>query len=314
MDMNDLYLVAVRLSGWEFMADASHNNAKKAVRGFASDLQDFHEQGQRSSAAQLMQQGASAVAVAAVEDAPQQGLAFDQQALVSAMTTAISSSISNTMTTAMTVILQTNTAAFGATMNSALENNNAVMTALVTKMEHRVDSVEASADAKLAKIADVLFSAEAKIAEGDAKLAEAESKIEENKVEAESKIADLKDVVDKVVDRLALFGAGARAAAGDRGAGGPVRTYQKYTAAARKKTLEWMLRHSSHPYPTPAELEKLRKETGIDTPKRMSALLVQIRTKDMEKDNTGVWRQRVIQPSTSKKSKMWTQKNIKDWM
>jgi hypothetical protein len=39
------------------MEDAALNNAKKAVRGLAADLQDFHEQGQRSSAAQLMQQG-----------------------------------------------------------------------------------------------------------------------------------------------------------------------------------------------------------------------------------------------------------------
>jgi len=69
MDMNDLYLVVVRLRDWEFMAEASHINAKKAVRGLAADLQDFHEQGQRSSAAHLMQQGASAVAVAAIEDA-----------------------------------------------------------------------------------------------------------------------------------------------------------------------------------------------------------------------------------------------------
>jgi hypothetical protein len=69
MDMSDVYLVVVRLPGWEFMAEASHINAKKAVRGLAADLQDFHEQGQRSSAAQLMQHGASAVAVAAIEDA-----------------------------------------------------------------------------------------------------------------------------------------------------------------------------------------------------------------------------------------------------
>jgi hypothetical protein len=57
MDMNDLYLVVVRLRDWEFMAEASHINAKKAVRGLAADLQDFHEQGQRSSASHLMQQG-----------------------------------------------------------------------------------------------------------------------------------------------------------------------------------------------------------------------------------------------------------------
>jgi hypothetical protein len=36
MDMNELYLVAVRLHGWEFMAEASHINAKKAVRGLAA--------------------------------------------------------------------------------------------------------------------------------------------------------------------------------------------------------------------------------------------------------------------------------------
>jgi hypothetical protein len=71
MDMSELYLVAVRLHGWEFMAQASHINAKKAVRGLAADLHDFHEQGQRSSAAHLMQHGASAVGVAAIEDAQQ---------------------------------------------------------------------------------------------------------------------------------------------------------------------------------------------------------------------------------------------------
>ncbi len=69
MDMNDVYLVVVRLRDWEFMAEASHVNAKKAVRGLAADLQDFYEEGQRSSAAHLMQQGAAAVGVAAIEDA-----------------------------------------------------------------------------------------------------------------------------------------------------------------------------------------------------------------------------------------------------
>jgi hypothetical protein len=39
------------------MAEASHINAKKAVRGLAADLQDFHDQGQHSSASHLMQQG-----------------------------------------------------------------------------------------------------------------------------------------------------------------------------------------------------------------------------------------------------------------
>ena len=69
MDMNDVYLVVVRLRDWEFMAEASHVNAKKAVRGLAADLRDFYDDGQRSSAAHLMQQGAAAVGVAAIEDA-----------------------------------------------------------------------------------------------------------------------------------------------------------------------------------------------------------------------------------------------------
>jgi hypothetical protein len=60
MDMSDLYLVVVRLRDWEFMDSASHINANKAVRGLAADLQDFYEEGQRSSAAHLMQQGARA--------------------------------------------------------------------------------------------------------------------------------------------------------------------------------------------------------------------------------------------------------------
>ncbi len=36
MDMNEFYLVAVRMPGWEFMAEASHINANKAVRGLAA--------------------------------------------------------------------------------------------------------------------------------------------------------------------------------------------------------------------------------------------------------------------------------------
>jgi aminoglycoside phosphotransferase len=45
MDLSDVYLVVVRLPGWEFMASASHINANKAVRGLAADLQDFYEDG-----------------------------------------------------------------------------------------------------------------------------------------------------------------------------------------------------------------------------------------------------------------------------
>ena len=278
MDMNDLYLVAVRLSALKFMAEASHINAKKAVRGLAADLQEFHEQGQRSSAAHLMQHGASAVAVAAIEDAQQPCVANDM--FLRGMF--------------CTLIEKTDK------LYSQLQ--------IIADIKVETDAKIASAEAK---IADVQTSADAKIADNKA---EADAKIAENKAEADSKIAELQNVMDKVVEKIDLFGPGARAAADGRGAGGPVRKYQRYTAAARKTTLEWMLRHASHPYPTPAELEKLRKETGIDTTKRMSALLVQIRTKDMEKDNTGVWRKRVMQPATSKKGKVWTQKNIKDWI
>ena len=42
MDMNELYLVVVRLPGWEFMAEASHINAriyiKMLVETYAADI------------------------------------------------------------------------------------------------------------------------------------------------------------------------------------------------------------------------------------------------------------------------------------
>jgi len=79
MDMNDVYLVVVRLNGWEFMASASHVNAKKAVRGLAADLQDFYEDGQRSYASHIMQKGASTVGMTAIEDAQQQSLAEEHR-------------------------------------------------------------------------------------------------------------------------------------------------------------------------------------------------------------------------------------------
>jgi hypothetical protein len=188
MDMNELYLVAVRLRGWEFMAEASHINANKAVRGLAEDLQDFYEEGQCSSAAHLMQQGAAAVGVAAIEDVQQPFLPFDQQALMSVMTT----SISNTMTSAMTLVLQTNTAAFSATMNGVLQNHNAVMTALITKIECRVDDVEADADAKMA----------------------------ENKADADAKMAEYKADVDAKMAEYKAFTDATMAQTPDRAAGG----------------------------------------------------------------------------------------------
>jgi hypothetical protein len=68
VDPNNLYLVVVKLRGWEFMAEASHINAKKAVRALPEDLQKFYDESKRNSMAQLMQQGAAAVGVAAIED------------------------------------------------------------------------------------------------------------------------------------------------------------------------------------------------------------------------------------------------------
>jgi hypothetical protein len=104
----------------------------------------------------------------------------------------MTTSISNAMTSAMTVVLQTNTAAFSATMNGVLQNHNAVMKALISQIECRVDDVEADADAKMA----------------------------ENKADADAKMAEYKADVDAKMAEYKAFTDAKMAQTPDRAAGG----------------------------------------------------------------------------------------------
>ena len=71
------------------------------------------------------------------------------------------------------------------------------------------------------------------------------------------------------------------------------RQYIAYPPDARRQTLQWLLQHSSHPYPTKDEVECLLEQTGLDTIKRMKILIYNVRNRDMQKNAQGVWRQRV---------------------
>ena len=268
---------------------------------------------------------AGQAALQAGEAVQQPCVAFDQQALVSAMNVVLqnnnavmATSISNTITSAMTVVMQTTTAAFGATMNAvlqsnnagmtavlqnnnagmtaALQNNNAVMTALVDKMDDRLKDVGASAAAKLAE----------NKAETDAKMAETDAKLAENKADTDAKMAVIMQSLNKVAKGCAPVAPLLQ----------PVRKYTKYTAESKTKTLKWLLEHSKNPYPTPLEIEILRQETGIDTYKRMSTLVVRMRTNEMVRGENGQWRKRVEPNHASElgNKRAWTQQNISDLM
>ena len=321
MDMNDLYLVLLRLHGWEFMAEASHINAKKAVRGFASDLQDFHEQGQRSSAAQLMQHGASAVAVAAVEDALQPCVANDQSQLMGMFGKFFDKLEARDdklgkffdkldardvkQDTRNTVLYDT----MGTLVVAIKENHDVVQQNFQIIQEKLADT-----DAKMAEtdaiMADNKAETDAKMAdnktETDAKMAdnkaETDAKMAENKAETDAKIAEIMNALSKV-------------ATGSAPANLAMRKNQRYTAESKKITLQWLVKHISNPYPDRDEMECLQNKTGVDTIKRMTSLVTQIRTKEMVKDKNGKWCKRTTtKPSVLGKKRAWTQKNINDMM
>ena len=321
MDMNDLYLVLLRLHGWEFMAEASHINAKKAVRGFASDLQDFHEQGQRSSAAQLMQHGASAVAVAAVEDALQPCVANDQSQLMGMFGKFFDKLEARDdklgkffdkldardvkQDTRNTVLYDT----MGTLVVAIKENHDVVQQNFQIIQEKLADT-----DAKMAEtdaiMADNKAETDAKMAdnktETDAKMAdnkaETDAKMAENKAETDAKIAEIMNALSKV-------------ATGSAPANLAMRKNQRYTAESKKITLQWLVKHISNPYPDRDEMECLQNKTGVDTIKRMTSLVTQIRTKEMVKDKNGKWCKRVMPKHASVLGNTrWTQKSISDCM
>jgi hypothetical protein len=60
--MDDVYIVVLRIRGWEFMAE-THTffaYAKKALRDLAADQLNFYDEGQNSSNLIGMQNGAAA--------------------------------------------------------------------------------------------------------------------------------------------------------------------------------------------------------------------------------------------------------------
>ena len=276
-------------------------------------------------------------ALQAGEPVQQPSLAFDNQAVVSALSTAVKSAMVSSICPYFDKQEADKTFLYD-TVQKFVVHTDKVLEIVATRI------VENKAETD-AKIAENKAEADAKIAEADAKIAEnkaeVDAKIAENKAEAAANFAELKDVVDVVVAKLAAVAQGASAAssapAAPAASAAPaagvarvasaakvaVRKYQRYTAAAKQKVLQWLLKHSSDPYTTPEQLELLRQQTGIDTTKRMSTLLFQIRSKEMEKDKNGKWRKRVMPKPVSvlgnkrdvhRNKRAWIQKHIKDWM
>jgi hypothetical protein len=130
-----------------------------------------------------------------------------------------------------------------------------------------------------------------KLADTDAKMAE-----------TDAKIAEIMNALSKV-------------ATGSAPANLAMRKNQRYTAESKKITLQWLVKHISNPYPDRDEMECLQNKTGVDTIKRMTSLVTQIRTKEMVKDKNGKWCKRTTtKPSVLGKKRAWTQKNINDMM
>jgi hypothetical protein len=79
--MNDLYLVVLRLRGWEFMAETStfFIYAKQAVRGLAAEQQNVYEEGQNNSDSMNLPNGAAAGGSAVENALPKQPSEFELQ-------------------------------------------------------------------------------------------------------------------------------------------------------------------------------------------------------------------------------------------
>ena len=150
-----------------------------------------------------------------------------------------------------------------------------------------------------AKMADNKTETDAKMADNKA---ETDAKMAENKAETDAKIAEIMNALSKV-------------ATGSAPANLAMRKNQRYTAESKKITLQWLVKHISNPYPDRDEMECLQNKTGVDTIKRMTSLVTQIRTKEMVKDKNGKWCKRTTtKPSVLGKKRAWTQKNINDMM
>jgi hypothetical protein len=239
-------------------------------------------------------------------------LAFDHQALVSAIGTSVGSAMSTSMIPLTDAIKDSSVV--------IKDNFEAVGQILDTVVTLIVDN-KAEADAKMA---ENKAAADAKMAENkadaDAKMAEnkadADAKMAENKADADAKMARNKAETDAKMAEIvsALTRVGTDSATGCV-PNLPKRTNQRYTAESKKITLQWLVKHISNPYPDRDEMECLQNKTGVDTIKRMTSLVTQIRTKEMVKDKNGKWCKRVMPKHASVLGNTrWTQKSISDCM
>ena len=177
----------------------------------------------------------------------------------------------------------------------------------------RIADNKAEADAK---IADNKAEADAIMAENKAETdaimaenkAETDAKIAENKADTDAKMAEIMNALSKV----------ATGSAPDDPANLPMRKNQRYTAESKRITLQWLLKHISNPYPNRDEMECLQNKTGVDTIKRMTSLVNQIRIKEMVKDKknkNGKWcRRTTTKPSVLGNKHSWSLKSISDCM
>jgi hypothetical protein len=183
-------------------------------------------------------------------------------------------------------------------------------------------------------IQEKLAETDAKMAETDAKMADnkaetdaimAENKAEtdaimaENKAETDAKIAENKADTDaKMAEIMNALSKVATGSAPDDPANLPMRKNQRYTAESKRITLQWLLKHISNPYPNSDEMECLQNKTGVDTIKRMTSLVNQIRIKEMVKDKknkNGKWcRRTTTKPSVLGNKHSWSLKSISDCM
>jgi hypothetical protein len=153
-------------------------------------------------------------------------------------------------------------------------------------------------------------------AETDAKMAEivasADAKMADNKAETDAKIAEIMNALSKVATGSAT------GCVPDAPAKLPMRKNQRYTAESKRITLQWLLKHISNPYPNSDEMECLQNKTGVDTIKRMTSLVNQIRIKEMVKDKknkNGKWcRRTTTKPSVLGNKHSWSLKSISDCM
>ena len=319
MDTNDIYKLFLNFNVPGVREEAGRL-AKGVNMGDAGVMGELLQAAHDPSAGQRAMQAGEAV--------QQPSLAFEQQNLVSMMTSALSE---------MKEVIKTNNTVISTVVN----NNNNFMIALVNKMEDQTD----------AKISAYKADAEAKMA---AFKADAEAKRAQDKADAEAKRAQDKAEIMRALQKDAAGAARvgpvppylnriAEPAPGAPRLGpmpryrdhiavpapgapsiGPVPPYRdhiaepapgaasvvpiklkqkrkRHTAMAREKALEWIQKHSGHPYPTREEYEILCQETGVETKKRMKGLITTIRQ--------SIWKKKKPEPTPQKTiNECWARK------